>query len=104
MKRQEHLTVIDPVLENQISKTPVGMAFWAGTGPQGKTCRECRFYVFNGYKSARGSKGGVLKNSPCQKFIALTNGIDTHKIPYDTSSCKYFDQNPTPPTITDQRK
>ena len=104
MKKQDRLTVVDKILDEQAAKTPVGMAFWAGTGPKGKTCRECRFYTFNGYKSARGNKGGQLKNSPCQKFIALTNGVDTNRIPYDTSSCKYFDQNPAPPTITDQGK
>lgn len=101
MKSADHLTVIDPDLERKRERTPAGMAFWAGTGPVGKTCRECVHYVFSGYTSSKSANGGVLKKGPCQKFINLTN-IRSNKIPFDTESCKYFEQNPKPPTISDQ--
>ncbi len=97
------LTVIDQALDEKVAKTPVGMAFWAGTGPAMMTCRTCLHYTFNGYKSARGNKGGMLKNGPCKEFIRLTN-VDTHKIPHETPSCKFYKENKTPPTIIDSRK
>jgi hypothetical protein len=95
--KQKHLTVLDIKFENRVAGTPIGMAYWAGTGPDGKTCRECVNYVFNGYGSRR------LKRGPCQRFINLT-GIESHNIPFDTASCKEFIQNPKPPTIKDQGK
>ncbi len=78
-------------------------AFWAGTGPAMTTCRTCLHYTFNGYKSARGNKGGMLKNGPCKEFIRLTN-VDSHKIPHETQSCKEYKENLNPPTIIDPRK
>ena len=97
------LTVLDPDLESKVARTPRGMAFWAGTGPDGKTCRECKFFTFEGYKSNRGHKGGLLKNGKCQKFSALAQ-IDGPPISFELSSCKHFEQNPTPPAIINPRK
>ncbi len=97
------LTSVNPKHDEMVAKTPVGMAFWAGTGPAHTTCRTCLFYTFSGYKSARGNKGGILKLGKCKEYIRLTN-VDSHKIPYETPSCKSYQDNPTPPAIIDPRK
>ncbi len=99
----QHLTSVNPKQDAMVAKTPVGMAFWSGTGPELTTCRTCIFYTFAGYKSARGNKGGMLKSGPCKEFVRLTN-VDTHKIPHETQSCKFYKENKTPPTIIDSRK
>lgn len=96
------LTVLDIKFENLVARTPAGMAHWAGTGPEGKTCRECSNYVFNGYTSSKVSNGGALKKGPCQKYVDRFG--KGKNFPFETSSCKYFEQNKNPPTITDQRK
>lgn len=91
------LTVLDLDFENKVAKTPTGMAHWAGTGPKGTTCRECSLYVFNGYASGKTGKGGVLKNGPCQRYLDSMSGTPK-RIPFDTPSCKYFEQNDNPPS------
>lgn len=97
------LTVIDKELDDRAVRTPRGMAFWIGTGPQGSTCRECKFYTFEGYKANRGNKGGMLKNGRCQKYESLMRAHGP-TIPCELSACKYFDQNPNPPAIINPRK
>lgn len=97
------LTVLDLSFENMVARTPAGMAHWAGTGPKGATCRECSFYLPNGYSSSKTARGGLLKNGPCKKYIDMT-GVDNKRTPFETPSCKYFEKNPNPPHITDQRK
>lgn len=103
MTTKPKLTVLDQDLEAKVARTPRGMAFWAGTGPEGKTCRECKFFTFNGYKSSRGMKGGLLKNGRCQKFTSLAL-MEGPPISYELSACKHFEQNPTPPTTINPRK
>ena len=99
----KHLTVVDPILESQIAKTPPGMAFWSGTGPERTTCRTCVFYTFEGYMSYRSNKGGMLKRGACKEFIRLVNKA-SHKLPHDIPSCKYYQENKTPPAIMDPGK
>jgi len=99
-----HLTVIDKQIEEMRSKTALGMAHWAGTGPVGTTCRECHFYKFEGYKSKRGGfSGGVLKLGICNKYLSMMRSAGS-KVPFETPSCKYFELNQQPPPITDPRK
>ena len=93
-----HLTVLDPVLEKHIAVTPPGMAHWAGTGPDGTSCRQCLFFASNGYYSANSKHGDTLKPSPCKQYQKMMNRIGP-PIRYETASCKYFEPNPTPPSI-----
>lgn len=97
------LTSVDPELDQIREKTPSGMAFWAGTGPQGRTCRECAHYGFIGYKSNRGFKGGTLKNGSCLRYAEMTRQSGG-KFPFDTPSCKYFEENEKIPPIVNPRK
>lgn len=104
--KQNHikLTVVDKTLNDLQVRTPSGMAYWAGTGPIGTTCRECAFYQFNGYKSKRGGiSGGVLKLGVCNKYTLMMQSNGS-KIPFETPSCKYFELNKQIPPITDPRK
>lgn len=95
-KEKPKLTTVDLEFDIRVAKTPAGMAFWAGTGPKGKTCRECAHYTFQGYGS-----DSILKKGPCQKYVSY-RGIDTHKIPFRTAACKYFELNEKPPAIEKQ--
>lgn len=63
-------------------KTFVGMAHFAGSGPKGKTCRQCLFYGNEGYKKTNKE----LKASSCSKGLG-------GKFPHSAMACKYFDEN-----------
>ena len=102
MKTEIPLTVLDKDFQAKVNKTPMGMAFWAGTGPKGKTCRECTSFMFPTYYSG-GKNGETLKPSTCRKFGELSKR-EGRAIPHDTESCKYFEQNETPPTISKPQK
>ncbi len=98
------LTVIDKSIDEMQAKTPPGMAYWAGTGPTGTTCRECHFYQFNGYKSKRGGiTGGTLKLGICNKYLSMMK-LNGPKVPFETPSCKSFVLHSPAPPITDPRK
>ena len=58
--------------------TVPGMAHFAGTGPQGKLCKDCQFYSGN----------------QCGQFRRMT-GRAGKKFASTTSSCKYFEQKVT---------
>jgi hypothetical protein len=95
----EHLTKPNPVLASQIAATPSGMAHWAGSGPDLKTCRECVFFDHgNSYYSKTGMRGGGLKPAKCKKYRAMTqqNGGN---IPHETRACKYFEQSDKVPPV-----
>lgn len=69
-----HLTsMFDQTAEDGVRETPPGMAHWAGTGPSGKSCRECGHWKTRGrYASAANRHAaGELKPSPCGKYESL---------------------------------
>lgn len=95
----DHLTQPNIELGRRIAATPDGMAFWSGTGPSNKTCRECAFFDHQkSYYAKRGIGGGALKPAKCRKYAALAcqNGGD---IPHETRSCKYFEKAADVPPI-----
>ena len=65
--------------------TVPGMAHFAGTGPAGRTCGECRFLV----KVPRGN------NQRCEKYRQMMDEYGAVNIPETTPACKYFTE-PTP--------
>jgi hypothetical protein len=83
----------NPDLEAQIKATPDGMAHWAGSGPDNRSCRECNFFEGRDYYA----NGGGLKPAPCRKYQMLRNGRRGGRIPWYTKACKYFEENPYPP-------
>ena len=86
-------------------KTPAGMFFWAGTGPKGKTCRECSFVVLNGrYAGNGGVHGAPFELKPVQCRKAVQHGIQKKAFRHSMACCKYFAQNERPPKVVDVPK
>lgn len=87
------LTVIDADLERAEMQTAPGMAHWAGSGPAGAKCGNCRFY---GYEFVKPNGNHSFKRSACGKFYAMTRrhggSLEECQI-----ACKYFDLNPQQP-------
>jgi hypothetical protein len=72
-----------------------GMAHFAGTGPNGRTCRECALWDYRSSTYSLGS--GRLTNERCMKFTTLSRGQKGQRVPEDAMACKYFELNPTAP-------
>jgi hypothetical protein len=84
-------------LKTQAHATYPGMAFFAGTGPNGKCCEDCRF---RGYR--RDAKTGKWSEDlqsftynsyrvqGCEQYRRLTNQHGP-EIPKQARSCKYFE-------------
>lgn len=75
-----------------------GMAHFAGTGPDGKTCGDCKFRGY--YRQRRdpvwdaGLQREVVKtyrHSGCEQFKRLA-GHHGPVVDTDNKSCKYFEQ------------
>jgi hypothetical protein len=81
------ITDVNPV---HLSTVP-GMAFWAGSGPYGKTCAEC---IFKNYeRGIRNDAGLVLRGTSskgCRKFYLLTCNHGP-AISGSLQCCKYFE-------------
>lgn len=79
-------------------KTFIGQAHIAGTGPEGKTCRDCQYWQSKDPKRARYSfkhaaKPGELKPSRC-KYPIMNKAPRT--IPHDAGACRFFEQADQP--------
>jgi len=92
-QRDERLTKPDLKLAEQMRNTPHGMAHWAGTGPEGRTCRECAFFEHGKryYSATAGFKGGELMPARCGKYRAMMNGRQGGAIPNITPACRHFE-------------
>lgn len=69
-------------LTKQIQASVPGMAHWAGTGPKGKYCGDCRFLV------ARKGAAGY----GCDKYRQLMGRMLKNDIPRQTRACRHFEQ------------
>lgn len=96
---QLHLTQPDRELGEKITATPDGMAFWAGSGPAGKTCRQCSHWD----GGDRNQDSGELNDARCNQYARmmraalLIENVPHYDIPRQTAACKYFQENPRPP-------
>lgn len=99
-----HFTQVDPAFEQKRNKTQPGMAHFAGSGPEGLTCRQCEHWTGcgqeSGYYAKNGKHGGVLKPRSCAKYQRLMQGEVGPGVPHETSACKYFDVNMEAPAVT----
>lgn len=91
--------------DDAIEATEIGMAHIAGTGPAGRTCRECIFwrkydkelmtYVYPEHGSLK--SGGQIKKAFCQR-----SGTHPHRlISHSNFACRLFvasDVEPPPAT------
>lgn len=83
-----HLT--KGAMESEARQTYPGMAHFAGTGPDGMTCRECLHYAIGVELKAGGRKPGS-----CGKYPRLAEGrTGLTKIPPNAAACKYFEPDP----------
>ena len=82
-----YLTKPNPELAALQSKTPHGMAHWAGTGPDGSSCGKCALY---GYSYTTGTGKAVNCTTGCARYYRL---IREHggSLPENTPGCKYFE-------------
>ena len=100
----EHLTAKE--VHRQIAETYLGQAHIAGTGPEGKTCRECIFWHV--WKSRKLAGGGIEKvpadpgnfgprhaKTPCELKKARCNRPILNKanrlIPHSAKACRLFE-------------
>lgn len=100
------LTILDADLEKKRNATYPGMAHFAGTGPAGKTCRECIFWTGCGervrYYAKGGVHGGVIRPQACAKYKELMREVGP-AVPFTALACKYFAETATPFPITETR-
>jgi hypothetical protein len=92
----DHLTAAP--LDQIARATHPGMAHFAGSGPELKTCRDCKFWEHDrhNYYAKRGKHHGRARPATCRKFRQLTNAAGT-AIPDDAAACRYFEQaDPVP--------
>lgn len=100
--------------------TRPGMAHFAGTGPIGTTCRQCRFWAGNSVEhhgmlqastTRRWWKDGGPHPQACWKYRRLRRAQDMHeersrRIAHHTPSCSHFEpaDNAQPLTTTRPKK
>jgi hypothetical protein len=85
--------------ERLAANTHKGMAHFAGSGPDGETCRTCVFWKFEKrYFSKGGRHGGQLKPCACRKFKELMNGTTGAEVPHNARACKYWQATESPPS------
>lgn len=103
---QSNLTVIDKAFEATRRSTAPGMAHFAGTGPNGRTCRECLSWTGcggeSGYYAKKGRHGGALKPRACDKYREMMQDDVGPGVPHNTHACKYFSENATPPSLAEK--
>ncbi len=110
----KHLTHED--LLDHVRKTQIGQAHFAGTGPYGRTCRECKhFYCKNreGEPAPFRYRGDENEPSSPDKVTYLQPALCNFPIPnkaealisHSLEACRHFEECSTPPSETrkDQR-
>lgn len=75
----------------QEMQTHRGMAFFAGTGPLGKKCGDCKFRGYQRERSTTANGNSVFyRSGGCAKFKHLS-GKHGPEINGSWSACKYFE-------------
>ena len=79
-----------------------GQAHFGGTGPAGKTCRECWHFEIQqadhgGAPTTFSYTQADLKPGTCAKFAAMMRVNSCPSFPHSAAACKYFEVNPSPP-------
>jgi hypothetical protein len=81
----------EPTIEAQAAQTFAGMAHFAGSGPAGLRCRDCKFF---GYEVPRlnnfGEVVGTARKPGCGMFYQLTQRHGP-KFPGNTLSCRHIE-------------
>jgi hypothetical protein len=103
---ESHYTQPDKALQEKRKRTWPGMAHFGGSGPLGKTCRECALWTGcgqqAGYYAKDGEHGGRIKPRPCEKYRSLMGGDVGPGVPEDAGACRYFVASDDPPARFDK--
>jgi len=75
--------------ERKFKHTHPGMAHLAGTGPAGKTCRECEHFLSDGHYAKSGKHGGALKPGQCCMYTSLMRAKGPN-VPHYALACRHF--------------
>jgi hypothetical protein len=81
------------------TRTHMGQAHFAGTGPSGKTCRECVYYDGKGRALLYYRVDGTLKAGYCHYNIP---GKASGRFPHYAAACKMFEQSLYPWAIANR--
>ena len=88
-----HSKRIDALLSHSFA----GMAHWAGSGPTGKTCRQCLSWGGDAETPpVRYPETGELRPRRCSKFRTIMqydDGATTPGVPQGSMSCRFFIEN-----------
>lgn len=82
---------------HRLRRTVPGMAHFAGSGPDGKTCRQCEHWSFSDYYAKASLSGRLLKPGPCAKWKRLMQTSVNKPVPHNTAACRFFEQADKPP-------
>jgi hypothetical protein len=77
-----YLTSTNPELEALVRGTHPGQAHWAGSGPAGKTCAGCVFWVIPG------------RIRLCRKYKELMGHWAKKPLPANAAACRHFEAKP----------
>jgi hypothetical protein len=85
------LTKHNSKLDDYVARTPEGMAHWAGSGPDGKTCATCRYF---GQVARETATKTIMSKDRCKLYTKMMNGkVGPHPLPPSTPSCnKYLEK------------
>jgi hypothetical protein len=81
-----NLTAPDPDFARLVRNTPPGMAYWAGTGPHGQTCKSCAHFG----EIPSETRTGLVHRDRCALYQKQSDGHVGPKLPPNTPACKYF--------------
>jgi hypothetical protein len=104
MKKRPRLAVISGLTAHLTGPRPIdalavethpGQAQWAGTGPRGRTCRECVFWRGDDGRGDYYNFGGI-KPRRCARFRDLTMRKG-QPVVHHAPACRHFEINPDPP-------
>jgi hypothetical protein len=102
LKIGEHLT--RDRYSDAAAVTYTGQAHFAGSGPRGKTCRECFFWrPEHGGNHVYRAGDRQLKDALCVQHRKL-RGAAGKPVPHSATACKYFQQAEDPPLPFDPRR
>lgn len=91
----------DELTQQRYKDSHAGMAHWAGTGPEGTTCRQCQHaYDFDRYSKSHKTMAGRLRNARCRRYQGMT-GRKGNKFDPNTASCRFFVEHPNPPALVE---
>lgn len=86
------------------NRTHQGMAHFAGTGPIGATCRECKFWQHQKtWSSASGKGHGMPMPARCMRYRQLMHERGK-MVPHDARACKHFERADSPQPLQRPRR